>query len=284
MAKKKSHMVQPKTIVPAAAQPVWKRFLAPAAIILMLGAAGYIFLNGDKIFGKGGKQKNSSSEVTNVANAAPGTTTTNMGLTGEPVKMTVAQAVMVTVDLDFGGAPMAIADAIQQVERGYQPDDGQGRTFAILDAYGEPQPDGKLRMSMHVSSEKPGLGTLKFKRTGELLWRARIGNPGDSPAGEKRLTVYLNKGLGNRETYVLDALRGGTSVMEIFLQGLQQRVRDVWPEGAEREITFVYSACGCPVKVMCRRAGDRTVRTSPLPVIFPDDPAAVATISSLMKW
>ena len=160
----------------------------------------------------------------------------------------------------------------------------RARTFAILDAYGETQPDGKLRMSMHVSSEKPGLGTLKFKRTGELLWRARIGNPGDAPAGEKRLTVYVDKGLGNRENYVLDASRGGGGVMEIFLQGLQQRVRDVWPEGAEREVTFVYSACGCPVKVMCRRAGDRTVRTSNLPVIFPDDPAAVATITSLMKW
>jgi hypothetical protein len=72
--------------------------------------------------------------------------------------------------------------------------------------------------------------------------------------------------------------------MEIFLQGLQQRVRDVWPDGTDREVTFVYSACGCPVKVMCRRVGDKTIRTSLLPVIFPDDPAAVTTISNLMKW
>lgn len=283
MAKKNPRKTQVKADTQPAPQPAWKRFLAPAAIVLMLGAAGYIFFNGDRMFGKGGN-RNTSSNAANIANAAPGTTTENMGVTGEPIRMTVAQAVMVTVDLDFGGAPTTIADAIQQVERGYQPDDGQGRTFAILDAYGEPQPDGKLRMSMHVSSEKPGLGSLKFKRTGELLWRARIGNPGDPPAGEKRLTVYVDKGLGNRENYVLDASRGGGSVMEIYLQGLQQRVRDVWPDGAEREVTFVYSACGCPVKVMCRRVGDRTVRISPLPVIFPDDPAAVTTISNLMKW
>jgi len=137
---------------------------------------------------------------------------------------------------------------------------------------------------MHVSSEKPGLAELKFKRTGELLWRARIGNPGDRPAGQKNLTVYLDKGLGNRENYVLDGSRGGSSVLDVFLQNSEQRVRDVWPDGATREVTFVYSACGCPVKVMCRRVGDRTVRTSALPVIFPDDPAAVTTISNLMKW
>jgi len=283
MAKKTPH----KNHAPAANQPVaqpgWKRLIAPAAIVLMIGAAAYIFFNGDKIFGKGGNRQ-TSSDTTNVTNAQPGTNTANMGLTGEPIKMNVAQAVMVTVDLDFGGTPTTIPEAIQQIERGYQPDDGVGRTFAILDANGEPQPDGKLRMSMHVSSEKPGMATLKFKRTGELLWRARVGNPGDPSAGEKRLTVYLDKGLGNRENYVLDASRGGGSVMEIFLQGTQQRVRDVWPEGADREVTFVYSACGCPVKAMCRRSGDRTIRTSPLPVIFPDDPAAVATISNLMKW
>ena len=65
---------------------------------------------------------------------------------------------------------------------------------------------------------------------------------------------------------------------------LGQPVGDVWKEGAEHEVTFIYSACGCPVKVMCRRAGDRTVRTKDLPVIFPDDPAVVTLISQLMKW
>lgn len=284
MSKKKPLKSQSMANLSSTAQPAWKRLLAPAAIVLMLGAAAYIFLNGDKLLGKSGNQKSSSGEITNVTNAAPGTNTENMGVAGEPIRMNVAQAVMVTVDLDFGGAPATVADAVQQIERGYQPDDGAGRTFAILDAYGETQPDGKLRVSMHVSSEKPGLGTLKFKRTGELLWRARIGNPGEPPAGPKSLSIFLDKGLGNNENHVLDGTRGGASVLDVFLQNSQQKARDVWPDGTDRQITFVYSACGCPVKVMCRRVGDRTVRTSPLPVIFPDDPAAVTTISNLMKW
>ncbi|MEP7342008.1 MAG: hypothetical protein ABI977_30025 [Acidobacteriota bacterium] len=291
MAKKKSSKTQStaKTQPPRqseqAGQANWKRYAAPAAIVLMLSAAASIFFNGDKIFGKGGnKPSTGSTNVTNVTNAQPGTNTVDMGITGEPIKMNVAQAVMVTVDLDFGGALATIPEAIQQIERGYQPDDGAGRTFAILDAYGEPQPDGKLRMSMHVSSEKPGMATLKFKRTGELLWRARIGNPGDPAAGPKNLSIFLDKGLGNRENYVLDGTKGGSSVLDVFLQNSQQRARDVWPDGTDREVTFVYSACGCPVKVMCRRIGDKTMRTSLLPVIFPDDPAAVTTISNLMKW
>ena len=72
--------------------------------------------------------------------------------------MDINQAVMVTVELDFGPSVPTIAEALREVERRYQPDDGAGRTFAILDAYGEPTPAGKLHMSMHVSSEKPGIG------------------------------------------------------------------------------------------------------------------------------
>ena len=49
-------------------------------------------------------------------------------------------------------------------------------------------------------------------------------------------------------------------------------------------MTFIYSACGCPVKVMCRRVGERTVRTKDMPVIFPDDPAVVGVITKLMGW
>ncbi|MGF2076130.1 hypothetical protein, partial [Enterococcus casseliflavus] len=70
--------------------------------------------------------------------------------------MEVAQAIMVTVELDFGPKPPSIAEALKDIERRYEPADGRGRTFAILDAYGEPIADGKLHMSMHVSSEKPG--------------------------------------------------------------------------------------------------------------------------------
>src|SRR5262249_22647441 len=81
--------------------------------------------------------------------------------------MQINQAVMVTLELDFGKQVPTIAEALTQVERKYKPDDGSGRTFAILDAYGEPTPEGKLHMSMHVSTEKPGLASLVFRRTGE---------------------------------------------------------------------------------------------------------------------
>jgi hypothetical protein len=279
MAKNKNNKKNVRARQAGAGSPVRgaRRWLAPAAIVVMLTAAAVIFY-----YGSGGKRKSAAP-----AASAPvaGVNTPDMGVTGEPIKMKIAQAVMVTVELDFGGQMPTIAEAIQQIERGYAPDDGVGRTFAILDAYGEPTPDGKkLHMSMHVSSEKPGMGTLRFKGASELLWRARIGDPGDAPAGQKNLMIYLSKGTGDGANHVLDGTRGGDSVLNAYLQNSQQRARDVWPDGAERELTFVYSACGCPVKVMCRRVGERTVRTKDTPVIFPDDPAVVVTISNLMKW
>src|SRR4030095_751903 len=135
----------------------------------------------------------------------------------ELVTMDVAKAVMVTVELDFGPKVPTIAEALTQIERRYQPDDGQGRTFAVLDAYGgptaggqlhmsvhvrrqtpgggvetdgEPPADGKRHMSMHVSSEKPGGGQLIFKLNGEVLWRGKI-NPTSQPVQPKSLTVLL---------------------------------------------------------------------------------------------
>ncbi len=273
MAKKNSPNLNPGS--QAASKPVAstqssepnnvKRWLAPLAIVVMLGAAAAIFFYGDKLMGK----------TSSTNSAEP-----DMGLK-EPVKMNIAQSVMVTVELDFG-RPATIPEAIQQIERGYQPDDGAGRTFAVLDAYGEMTPEGKLHMSMHISSEKPGFGSLKFKRTGEMLWRGRFGNPGDAPAGPKSLTIMMDNGAGGN--YVLDGGRGGSSALDAYLQNSQQKLRDVWPDGSERQFTYIYSACGCPVKAMVRRVGDRTQRVSDVPVLFPDDPAAVQTIANLMKW
>jgi len=256
-----------------------QRWIAPAAIVGMLTVAAVIFY-----FGNSGRRKSAATKDPPVNAQAAGDTTTRPGVDGAN-KMSVAQAVMVTVELDFGGPPPTIAEAIKQIERIYAPDDGAGRTFAILDAYGEPTPDGKkLHMSMHVSSEKPGLGVLKFKRTGQELWRARIGNPGDPSAGQKNLRIFLSKGTSDGTNYTLDGSRSDGNVLSAYLENSQQRAKDVWPDGVEREMTFIYSACGCPVKVMCRRVGERTVRTKDTPVIFPDDPAVVSTISNLMKW
>lgn len=203
---------------------------------------------------------------------------------GEVVQMEINKAVMVTVELDYGGNPPSIADAMKDIERRSQPADGQGRTFAILDAYGEPTPEGKLHLSMHVSSEKPGIGMIYFKRTGEQLWQANIspGAPSTSPVAGKQLKIFLDDGKGGQK--ILDGSNNPTNILGAIVNETKQPVRDVWPDGAEREMTFVYSACGCPVKVMVRRTGQTTVRAKELPVIFPDDPAVAESIRKLMGW
>jgi len=205
------------------------------------------------------------------------------GASSQLERMEAAQAVMVTVDLDFGSRAPTIADALREIERGYKPDDGTGRTFAILDAYGEPTPDGKLHISMHVSSEKPGIASLTFKRTGEILWNSRIVPATHAPASQaKNLLISLSDASGNSR--LLDGSGGIASIMNAKVKDLGTTVRDYWPDGSDREVTFVYSACGCPVKIMARRTGERTIRTKELPVIFPDDPGAVLSITKLMGW
>jgi len=199
--------------------------------------------------------------------------------------MEVAQSVMVTVELDFGAKPPSIAQALREIDRRYQPDDGQGRTFAILDAYGEPTTDGKLHISMHVSTEKPGLGALVFRRTGVSLWKTRVvpaTHPPTSSFAGKNLFIMLDNEEG--KSFLLEESKGATSILNAVVRDTGMPVQDFWPDAAERPVTFFYSACGCPVKVLARRVGDKTVRTKELPVIFPDDPAVAASISRLMGW
>src|SRR5262245_40247710 len=203
------------------------------------------------------------------------------GASSALLTMETAQAVMVTVELDFGPRVPSIADALKDIERRYQPDDGRGRTFAILDAYGEPTPDGKLHISMHVSSEKPGIGSLTFRRTGEVLWQSKIVAT-KSAAPNKALTIFIDNGGGR--SLLIDGSNGPSSILDAMVKDLGLPVKTVWQDGQEREVTFVYSACGCPVKAMVKRVGDRTARTKELPVMFPDDPAALVTISRLMGW
>ena len=199
--------------------------------------------------------------------------------------MEVAEAVMVTVELDFGPTVPSIAEALAAVERRYQPDDGVGRTFAILDAYGEPTADGKLHISMHVSSEKPGRAALVFRKTGAILWHARIQpstHPAHSPFAGKNLDIMVADEQG--ADFLLDGSKVSESIFDAIVRDRGLPLRDFWPDAAERQLTFFYSACGCPVKVLCRRMGDRTRRTKDLPVIFPDDPDVVATITRLLGW
>ena len=81
----------------------------------------------------------------------------------------------------------------------------------------------------------------------------------------------------------MDGSNNPKSILDAKIRDLGRPVRAIWPSGAEREVTFLYSVCGCPVKVMVKRVGDRTVRTKEVPVIFPDDPAVVSVINQLMK-
>jgi hypothetical protein len=198
--------------------------------------------------------------------------------------MNINQAVMVTVELEFGARLPRIAEALRQIERRHQPDDGRGRVFSILDAYGEPTPDGKkLHMSMHVSTEKPGVGALIFRRTGEVLWKNRIVlGPNTNAFAGKGLTILINDATGN--SAMVDGSGNPASILDAQLRDGKLPVRQFWPDGAEREVTFLYSACGCPVKVLARRTGGSTERTKDLPVIFPDDPAVVQVIERLMGW
>jgi hypothetical protein len=250
------------------------RWLVLGGLILVLGTLGVLALKNNWL----AQSSKSVALDHRVATAAqPPGASTNLPT------MPVAQAVMVTVELKFGSKVPTIAEGLREVERRYQPDDGQGRTFAILDAYGEPTADGKLHISMHVSTEKPGMGSLVFRRTGEVLWQSRIvlGTNRAAFTG-KDLLILLDNGSG--QTFTVDGSGNPSSILDARIKEMGNAVRDFWPDGAEREATFLYSACGCPVKVKVRRAGERTLRTKDLPVIFPDDPAVVSVITRLMGW
>ena len=243
----------------------------------LIGGAGVVLLAQQNHWtvpwGKG------TTAATNQTNSARPSATN-----AEIPTMAINTAVMVTVELDFGPSVPSIAEALRQVERRSTPDDGVGRTFAVLDAYGEPTAEGKLHMSMHVSSEKPGLGALVFRRTGEVLWQSHIvkTNSAAPTFTGKNLLILIDNGEG--KTFTVDGSGHPVSILDATIKEMGIPVRIFWPDGAVREVTSIYSACGCPVKVMVKREGERTVRTKELPVMFPDDPSVVTIISRLMQW
>ena len=129
------------------------------------------------------------------------------------------------------------------------------------------------------------MGSLIFKRTGETLWTSRI-VPSKDPAKQhftgKNLSIYIHDGAGKLLT--VDGSNNPTWIMDAMVREKLAPLDAIWPSGVEHELTFIYSACGCPVKVMVKREGERTMRTKELPVMFPDDPAVVDKISRLMLW
>lgn len=264
-----------------------------AAVVALAGVALTVALWNQRRPGaadgaSGGSTNQPPTAVTPAAPASPPVSIPSAAKAVAPdalPRLEVKQAVMVTVELDFGPIVPSVADALQQIERRHQPEDGTGRVFSVIDAYGEPTADGrKLHLSMHVSTEKTGVGTLVFRRTGEKLWSSRIiptadGTKSVSPSG---LTILLPDAQGRVLT--VDGSGNPPTILQAWLKETGVPVTEAWPDGAEREVTFLYSACGCPVKAMCRRVGDRTVRTKDTPVLFPDDPAAVSVIRTLMAW
>ena len=223
-----------------------------ALIILAFAVVSFVFMRSPTLAPRP-LDAVSNSNGTSASPANPGTSTNSTEL----LSMEVAKAVMVTAELEFPDGIPTIAAALAQIERRYQPDDGLG------------------------SSEKPGFGSLVFKRTGEVLWNSRIVQTSKAVAA-KNLNIFLTDEAG--ATWVIDGSGGPKSILDARVRDKGIPVRNFWPDGAQREVTFVYSACGCPVKVMVRRTGERTARTSDQPVIFPDDPAAVQTIAQLMSW
>jgi hypothetical protein len=136
---------------------------------------------------------------------------------------------------------------------------------------------------MKVSTEKPGLASLIFKRTGEVLWSCRVVPATNAlPFTGKNLLILLDNGEGKQ--FTVDGSNNPVTILDAGIKELGITVSQFWPDGAEREALFLYSACGCPVKVMVRRVGNHTVRTKDLPVIFPDDLPVVGVISHLMGW
>jgi hypothetical protein len=268
-----------------------RSWVVPLTVALILAGAGVAFLAANQ------KWSAQPARPQPTTSSPPPATTPAPAPAAQPAPpsegdtMEVARAVMVTEELDFGPKIPTVAEALGQIERRYGPADGQGRTFAILDADGWPTPDGKLHIQMHVSTEKPGTGSLVFKRTGKTLWSAKI--TGTPVPSQKNLGISIDNGAG--KTLNVDGSNNPASILDANLKDMGVPVKSIWPDKTDRELTFIYSACGCPVKVTARREGDRTVRTTSkrldgserakdLPVMFPDDPAAVSTIAGLMRW
>jgi hypothetical protein len=268
----------------AAGRPAW---VLPVVAVALLAVAIAAFL-AFRDRGAPGQPANMNSTLPTVAPTSPAAAAS---VPAPTESMETAKAVIVTVENAYGPKVPTVAQALTQIERRSTPDDKTGRTFAILDADGWPTPEGNLHLQMHISSEKPGVGSLVYRPTGNVLWSSRIlGAP--APA-LKELKILVDDGAGH--TYTVDGSTNPPSVLDATFMETKAPVKQIWPDGAEREVTFIYSACGCPVKVTAKRVGERTVRVASkrqdgsvrppdVPVIFPDDPAAVTTISRLMRW
>lgn len=265
---------------PATPRPRW---LVPAVLVAAVAVAAAVYFATRDRAEPEPKPAPSTARDGAAGGALPVATSTATMETGRPIA--------VRLELDYGPKVPAVEQALADVDRRYTPDDGKGRTFAILGADGWTAPDGKLVVELSISSEKAGYGALVFRPTGAVLWSARIvGAPAPLP---EDLTILVDDGTSKGLT--VDGSKDPPSVLEATILETGAPVTQVWRDGEERDLAFLYSACGCTVRARARREGDRavrvastrkdgTVRPAELPVIFPDDPKVAATVERLMKW
>ena len=127
---------------------------------------------------------------------------------------------------------------------------------------------------------------MVLKSTGKVIWNCRIypKKDGTKIAGEKQLMIYIERENEKDKYYTVDGSGNPATIFDCKLDETKRSLNDFWKNNTIKEFIFIYSACGCPVKVMAMRVGDKTTRTRSLPVIFPDDPAVVAVIKKIMRW
>ncbi len=75
---------------------------------------------------------------------------------------------------NFGATVKTVEQALSLLTREYVPFDGRGRTFAIIEATGHSLPNGKMQLTLRISTEKAGKGRLILKTTKKILWDATI--------------------------------------------------------------------------------------------------------------
>lgn len=204
----------------------------------------------------------------------------------KPDSMMLQESVMVTVEENFGSGIHTIGEALKLIERKYQPFDNQGRTFAILDAYGEKLPDGRMHISMHISSEKVGGAQMVLTTTGKVLWNAKIypKKDGTKVAGEKQFMIYIERDNEKDKYYTVNGSGNPATIFDCLLDETKVPVSTYWKNNSVKEFIFIYSACGCPVHVKFLRNGNKSIFQSGDNVIFPDDPGVLTVIHKLMGW
>jgi hypothetical protein len=234
---------------------------------------------GEQTAAPGGPTITITGPATNAATPAAAAADTNMPA------MEANQSVVVVKDLGFGRKPPMLDDVLRDLERRSQPEDGLGRTFAVIEAFTQSDlATSNLNICLRISSEKPGTGEVVFRRTGQSLWKSRI-TPETHKSGFAAGSLTILFEAGDGKSFTVDGSLNPPSILDAMLKEAGVPVAQAWPDGEVRDLAFIYSACGCPIHVKCRRTGDRTIRTEQATqVIFPDDPAAVQVISRLMRW